>query len=326
MWWQVARPNVRITKRMKRSREIYENVVVAILYGLCYLIAIQPRCIRYGVLVPFVYFVLRRVGYRKATIIKQLEDSFPEKSKEEIAELCRRNHRHLAEMIIDTLSLAGMTEKRRIKSTEFNLTEEFHDLIKDKNVVILTSHYGFWEIALNLYLATPNHHLVVAYRPLSSPIMEKLYKRLRNNPQIDVVPSKQLVRHYVANRNGIDGKHLVVGLIADQNCPVTKGCCWHDFLNHDSLFFDGGEQLALKFGLPVYYMALERLEAGRYRHNYMLLYDGVEEVKPHEITERYVRCLERTIVERPEYWMWSHRRWKSRIYEGAKFYDNYKTI
>ena len=310
---------------MKRSREIFENVVVALLYGLCYLIAIHPRCIRYGVFVPFVSLVLRLLRYRKQVIMQQLRESFPNKSEEELREICSRYYRHLAEMIVETLSLAGLNDKKRARNTEFNLTDNFHEVINGKNVVIFTSHYGFWEIALNLYLATPNHHLVVAYRPLSSSIMDKLYKRLRNNPYADVVPSKQLVRHYVANRNGIEGKNLIVGLIADQNCPPTKGCCWHNFLNHDSLFFDGGEQLAVKFSLPVFYMALERIEAGRYRHNYTQLYDGQEEIKPHEITERYVRCLERTIEAKPEYWMWSHRRWKFYPEGEVQYYDNYKT-
>jgi KDO2-lipid IV(A) lauroyltransferase len=227
-------------------------------------------------------------------------------------------------MIVDTLSLAGINDKKRAKSTEFNLTDNYHEVIKGKNVIALTSHYGFWEIALNLFLVTPDHHIVVAYRPLKSSIMDKLYKRLRNNDKVDVVPSQQLMRHFIANRNGIDGKNLIVGLISDQNCPRTKGCCWHKFLRHDTLFFDGGEQLAVKFGLPVYYMELERIEAGRYRHNYTLLYDGKEEVKPHEITERYVRCLERTIVAKPEYWMWSHRRWKVVPNSDEQFYDNYK--
>ena len=80
----------------------------------------------------------------------------------------------------------------------------------------------------------------------------------------------------------------------------------------------------MKFGLPVFYLELERIEAGRYRHNYTLLYDGSEEVAPHEITERYVRCLERTIEAKPEYWMWSHKRWKMHPSADSKFYDNYK--
>ena len=307
-----------------KSRDIYESVMVALIYGLCYLVAILPRFIRYGVLRPLVSLVLRAIKYRKAVILKQLSDSFPNKSEEEIQEICRRYYRHLGEMIIDTLSLAGMNDKKRAKYTEFNLPESFYEVLNGKNAIALSSHYGFWEIALNLYLVTPDHHIIVAYRPLKSPLMDRLYKRLRNTNAVDVIPSKQLIRHYVANRNGINGKNLIVGLIADQNCPPTKGCCWHKFLNHDSLFFDGGEQLAVKFGMPVFYMELERLEAGRYRHNYTMLYDGSEEVKPHEITERYVRCLERTIEAKPEYWMWSHRRWKNRPNSESQFYDNYK--
>lgn len=317
-----------MTTRMKSNiKEIYEQAVVVLLWCLCYLFGILPRCVRYGVFAPFVAFILRRVAhYRYDVIMKQLHDSFPEKSDEEINDICRRYYNHLAEMIVGTLSLAAMNDKSRRKATELNLTEEFVQMIEGRNVVVLTSHFGFWEIALNLYLFIPKHHVVVAYRPLKSRIMEKLYRRLRNYERVDVVPSNNFMRHYVANRNGIDGKNLAVGLISDQNCPPTKGCCWHSFLNHDSIFFDGGEQLARKFGLPVYYLELERIEAGRYRHNYTLLYDGVEEVKPHEITERYVRCLERTIVAKPEHWMWSHKRWKNRPKEGAIFYDNYKTL
>lgn len=308
-----------------KLKNIYEDVMVALLWFLCYLIAIQPRCVRYGVLRPFVAFILRRVmHYRYDVIVRQLHDSFPNKSEEEITSICSRYYDHLAEMIVDTLSLAGMNDKRRAKSTEFNLTEEFHDMIEGRNAVVLTSHYGFWEIALNLYLTIPKHRLIVAYRPIKSAIMDKLMRRLRNNSEVDVVPSQQLIRHFVANRNGIDGKHLVVGLISDQNCPPTKGCCWHDFLHHDSLFFDGGEQLATKFALPVYYLELERIKAGHYRHNYTLIYDGKEEIRPHEITERYVRCLERTIEAKPEHWMWSHKRWKNRPKEDAEYFDNYK--
>ncbi len=309
-----------------KIREIYESMLVALLWGLCYLLGILPRCVRYGVFVPFVSFILRKVvHYRYNVITRQLRNSFPEKSDTELNDICNRYYTHLAEMIIGTLSLAAMNDRRRSRATEFNLTENFDKLIEGKNVVVLTSHYGFWEMALNLYLVTPNHHLVVAYRPLSSRIMDRLYRHLRSYEHVDVVSSNNFMRHYIANRQGINGKNIVVGLISDQNCPVTKGCCWHRFLNHDSLFFDGGEQLARKFGLPVFYLELERIEAGRYRHNYTLIYDGEEEIKPHEITERYVRCLERTIEARPEYWMWSHRRWKSRPKAGSQFYDDYKT-
>ncbi len=309
----------------QRLHNIYENTVVWLLWILCYCFALHPRCIRYGFYKPFVAFIMRRVvRYRYAVITTQLRESFPEKSDEQITAIRNRYYDHLAEMIVDTLSLARMNDKRRRASTEFYLTENFHEEIAGRGVIVLTSHYGFWECALNLYLETPNHHLVVAYRPIKSQIVDKLFRRLRNNNRVDVVPSHQFMRHFLTNRNGKDGKFLIAGLIADQNCPPSKGCCWHSFLNHDSLFFDGGEHLAIKYHLPVYYLELERIGAGCYRHKYALIYDGNEEVAPHEITERYVRCLERTIVAKPEHWMWSHRRWKFPVTPDSKFYNNYK--
>lgn len=310
-----------------RISEFLENVAVSLLWGLCYLFGILPRCVRYGVFAPLISVVLRRViHYRYKIIMRQLHDSFPDKSEGEIVGICNRYYDHLAEMIVDTLSLAAMNDEWRRKATEFNLPNNFEEVTKGRNIVVMTSHYGFWEVAVNLYLVAPNHHLVVAYHPLTNRVMDKLYYRLRDGKRVDPVTSSNYMRYYVANRHGIDGRNIVAGLISDQNCPTTKGCCWHRFLNHDSLFFDGGEQLARKFGLPVFYLELERIEAGRYRHNYTQIFDGEEEVAPYEITERYIRCLERTIEAKPEHWMWSHRRWKSRPKSGAQFYDNYKTL
>ena len=294
-----------------KIKEIYENSMVALLWCLCYLFAILPRCVRYGVFAPFVSFVMHRVvHYRYDVIISQLHESFPAKSDAELKEICHRYYDHLAEMIIGTLSLAGMNDKKRAKATEFNLTNDFHEQIEGRNVVVLTSHYGFWEIALNLYLAIPKHRLIVAYRPIKSVIVDKLMRRLRNNPEVDVVPSQQLIRHYVANRNGINGKNLVVGLISDQNCPPTKGCCWHDFLRHDSLFFDGGEQLAKKFDYGVVYAHIISLKRGYYRVRFELITDNPSSMVENEITLSFARLLEANIQEQPERWLWTHNRWK----------------
>ena len=78
----------------------------------------------------------------------------------------------------------------------------------------------------------------------------------------------------------------------------------------NTAFHDGGEAMALKFKLPVYFAHSKRIAPGRYEIRFDEIYDGKEEVAPHEITERYVEKLESMIMECPELWMWSHRRWK----------------
>ena len=101
-----------------------------------------------------------------------------------------------------------------------------------------------------------------------------------------------------------------MGLIADQNPPRRPDSHWFRFLNQDTIFFDGGEKLALKCRLPVYFVRLERRRRGCYEMSFVPIYDGEEPVGPNEITERYVRLLEAEIRRCPELWIWSHKRWK----------------
>ena len=118
------------------------------------------------------------------------------------------------------------------------------------------------------------------------------------------------IYHGEDGKDGVDGRQMLLGLIADQNAPPQGDVHWYDFLNHKTLFFEGGEQMAVKFNLPVLYLSMSRISAGKYRGEVILLYDGIESVEKHEITERYVRQLERDILREPAAWMWSHRRWK----------------
>ncbi|MDE5622441.1 MAG: lysophospholipid acyltransferase family protein, partial [Alistipes sp.] len=133
----------------------------------------------------------------------------------------------------------------------------------------------------------------------------------RNYENSMTVSMRDCLRFYLRNREkGVGGKNLVMGLIADQNPPWRPDSHWFRFLNQDTIFFDGGEKLALRCHLPVYFVKMERLQRGRYRMSFERIYDGEEEVAPNEITGRYVSRLEEMIRERPELWMWSHRRWK----------------
>lgn len=68
--------------------------------------------------------------------------------------------------------------------------------------------------------------------------------------------------------------------------------------------------MALKLKMPVYFMHVRKVAPRHYEAEFKLVYDGVEPVAEHQITERYIALLEAMIRESPELWMWSHRRWK----------------
>ncbi len=285
--------------------------LVEVTWLLCCGINKMPYWFQYYVLQEIICFVLKHLlHYRRHLITAQLAESFPERSEREIHRLRNAYYDNLAEMFVNTITLAGMSDEERARRVTFHGLESVRDQIRGRNCIALTSHYGFWEYYpfASLWL---DHHLVVAYHPLKNPAWNEFFLRLRRTDKVTPVGSAQFLRYYIQHQDGIDGRPIALGMVSDQNsAPHGSDVHWYRFLNHDTLFFEGAEQLASKFSLPVYYMELERIRRGYYNCRFIQVYDGEEQVGKYEITERFVRLLEKTINRRPELWMWSHRRWK----------------
>lgn len=280
--------------------------------------AAMPYWFKYYVVENLIFVLLRYcLRYRMKVVKTNLRNSFPEKDGRELAVIRRRFYRTLAEIFVDTINLAGLTpEKGRSLLTVKGL-EEQKERVGGRDWIAMTAHFGCWEYCSFWGLYDPTQIVVAVYHPLRSRIVEAFYQRLRNGDYATTVAMKESLRFYLRNRaGGIGGRNLVMGLIADQNPPRRPDSRWFRFLNQDTIFFDGGEKLALRCQLPVYFVKMERLRRGRYEMSFELIYDGKEEVAEYEITQRYVRMLEAEIRRRPELWMWSHRRWKHKRNAG----------
>lgn len=280
--------------------------------------AAMPYWFKYYVVENLIFVLLRYcLRYRMKVVKTNLRNSFPEKDERELAVIRRRFYRTLAEIFVDTINLAGLTpEKGRSLLTVKGL-EEQKERVGGRDWIAMTAHFGCWEYCSFWGLYDPTQIVVAVYHPLRSRIVEAFYQRLRNGDYATTVAMKESLRFYLRNRaGGIGGRNLVMGLIADQNPPRRPDSRWFRFLNQDTIFFDGGEKLALRCQLPVYFVKMERLRRGRYEMSFEQIYDGKEEVAEYEITERYVRMLEAEIRRRPELWMWSHRRWKHKRNAG----------
>ena len=278
-------------------------------------VAALPHWVQFGVIGNFIYFVMRYLlRYRRELIVRQIAGSFPEKSREEVLAIANDYYHTLAESIICTLSLSASDEKQRMEALQIDVPEEIRQLVEGKHFVLFSSHHNMWEYAQFTSLYFNKHHLLCAYHPLSSPAFEEFYYRLRSelSSNVSLAPSNRFLHNFIKHsKTGIDGRQVELGIIADQNAPPrSEDNHWFDFLHRPTLFFEGGEYLAKKFHIPAVYLSMSRVSAGKYRGEIKLVYDGVEQVENHEITERYVRLLEQDIHREPSRWMWSHRRWK----------------
>ncbi|MFR9523265.1 MAG: lysophospholipid acyltransferase family protein [Rikenellaceae bacterium] len=295
----------------KSKLSFWQRVAIEIIWFWCRVISITPRWFRYYVLADIIYFFVYKCRrYRVKVVDKNLENSFPTKSAEERAKIRKAYYHYLAEVVVSTISLAGGdTHKTILHSDDNHSIEELKVETEGKSWVALTAHYGLWEYLI-FWAQFADQSLIAVYHPLENKVFDQLYRRFRSYKNVVPVPLKETVRFCLEHKDGLNGRNFVVGLIADQNPPRRPNSHWLSFLNQQSIFFDGGEKIALKLNLPVYFIYQRRLGRGKYCLEYKLIYDGVEEVETNEITSRYVKMLEQLIEETPHLWLWSHKRWK----------------
>lgn len=294
---------------MEKGLKWHQKVGLELLWFFSLITSYTPRFFKYYILKPIVAFILRISGYRYKVIKTNLRNSFPQKNEKEINKIARRYYSFLGEVVIDTINLVGASEKRKDYVADWVNSKEMNEKLCGKDWIAVGAHYGCWEYMLLWSRQLQDSKLMGVYHPMESIVFEHFYRRLRNvSDKLLQVPMKQTILYFLRNRKS--GYGTVMGLVADQSPTLRPDSHWFKFLNQDTAFHDGAEAMALKFKLPVYFAYSKRIAPGRYQIRFDEIYNGTGEVAPHEITERYVRKLESMILECPELWMWSHKRWK----------------
>ena len=287
----------------------HQRLALELLWGTCCFMGLLPRWFRYGIFKPFVYGILRMVRYRKRVIYSNISLAFPEKSPKEIKRIVKGAYSNLAEIIVDTICLAGARRRNDLDHVTWVDVEKHLERTKGRDWIFMAAHYGCWEFFPLWALVDNDSHLMGVYHPMKSIVFERFYRRLRNFvPNVHQVTMQDTVRHYVKHHN--QGKPIVLGLISDQATKLRADTEWFDFFGRKTSFISGSERLAMRFNIPIYFAHIERVKAGHIAIRFDEIYDGVEEIEPNEITRRYVVALESMIREQPELWLWSHNRWK----------------
>jgi len=279
-----------------------------IFYGINYLITMLPLRVLYLFSDLFYLVLYYLAGYRRKVVAANLRNAFPEKSEVERKKIERRFYRHLADLFVETLKATHMSPEQISRRFAVRDVSDFDRLYKDgRSVIALCSHYSNWEWFSAVQLATPFRVLVI-YKPLKNKHFDQFILNLRTKYGTWVSPMQNILRDLIKFRNE---KILTIsGFIADQTPPPDEHAYWTTFLNQETGFFRGAEKLALKYDLPVIFVNITKLKRGYYELVFELMTDHPGKESPDFITTRYAEMLEAVIREKPEYWLWSHRRWK----------------
>lgn len=257
------------------------------------------------ILSPIFYHLIR---YRRDVVEKNLRNTFPEKSPEERKRIAKKFYSHLTDMFVETLKAMHMTPEqimKRFYAPDTSLTDRFFS--EGRDVVALGSHYNNWEWYSSMQLSM-KHRALLIYKPLKNKDFDQFLLKIRSRFGVTITPMSHIIRDLVKCRSE---KILTLsGFIGDQTPPRDDISFWTTFLNQDTAFYRGAEKVAVKYDIPVILMHLVKKKRGYYEIEYRLISEHPREEEPNAITSRYAALLEEIIRDKPEYWLWSHRRWK----------------
>ena len=291
------------------------------MYHLAYLISFLPFSLLYA-LSDIAYIIMYHVvRYRRRIVRHNLTTSFPEKSLDEIKLIERKFYHWFCDYFVETVKLLSISDnelRRRLKIVGAEQIEQHFEAGQD--CAALLGHYCNWEWMSCTGIAFPEgRKMGLVYKPLRSKQFDRLFRRIRSSqPSGIVVPKNDILRELVKLRR--DGVRSLFGYIADQGPRYANIHLWLPFLNHDTGVFTGSERIMRKMNDAVYYLEMSRPRRGYYIATFRLISDDPDSLPEHELTRRFFALLEKTIRRQPEFYLWTHNRWKRTHEEFNRMY------
>ncbi|MES2616910.1 MAG: lysophospholipid acyltransferase family protein [Bacteroidota bacterium] len=269
-------------------------------------LSILPMAVLYVIADGFYLLLYKTFGYRKKVVKDNLKQSFPEKSESELLAIEKKFYHYLSDLIVETVKGFSIGKKEVTKRMQFINRQVLDELVvNNQSAIMVMGHYGNWEWLCRASQMLADNQMIVAYKPLSNSLFNDLMQKARTKFGVMSVPMMQLPRVLKEQK-----KPYLLILLADQSPSDRNGNIWVPFLNRETAVMPGIEKLALKYKLPVYYNTIRLLKRGYYTCEFKLLCRENENTNEGDITKLHTMALEKNIIEKPELWLWSHKRWK----------------
>lgn len=251
------------------------------------------------------YHVIR---YRREIVHKNLRNSFPDWDEKKVNLTARKFYQQFCDSMIDSVALHFVNKKYSLERMVIRNPELPNGIYnKGKSVVCLMAHYGNWELTVSI-AERLNHEVLALYKPLTNRRFDELIKSGRERFGAVAVPMEKILRYLVESESG--GKKTLTYFLADQRPHWSQIAYWTSFLGQDAPVYQGAEKIARKFNMAVLYLKVIPVKRGFYEAEFILLKEDAKNTTEHEIMDLYIKVLEENIREAPEYWLWTHKRWK----------------
>jgi len=275
-------------------------------YGIIMPISYLPYPALYALSDGLFIFIYRIFGYRKKVVVQNIVNSFPDKSHQEHKQIVHDFYHHFCDLLVESLKAFTMSEadvRQRVKLINSEYIDHFYD--QGKSVIIATGHYNNWEllaVALNLEI---KHQAVAIYQALKNKFFDEKMQSSRGKFGL-ILTSTKVARQEFEKGEGL----IAVAFAFAQSPSKSNRCYWGRFLNQDTPMTFGAEKYAKDYDMPVLFMHLSKVKRGHYVYEFSDAIEDLRNTGHGEITQKINALLEQDIIAKPQYYLWSHKRWK----------------
>ncbi|MGY8910275.1 MAG: lysophospholipid acyltransferase family protein [Flavobacteriales bacterium] len=284
------------------------KIVFYLTYPLIWLISRLPMFILY-LISDFFYVLLYYVfGYRKEVVLKNISYAFPEKSEEEKQKNAKNFYKHFTDIMIESIKSFSISEKEILKRYKYKNPELVNKYAKEgKSIALVSAHLANWEWSISTPLVL-DIDIFGAYNKLRNETFEKTLRENREKFGIKGATTANFIKLIKHNfENNVQGAYI---LLSDQSPHIEKTFHWGNFFGVKVPVHTGAEMLAKKNDLVVINYRAKKIKRGYYETDFELITENPKDYKDYEITDKFLRITERNITEQPEFYLWSHNRFK----------------
>src|SRR5690554_91614 len=283
-------------------------LVYLLIYPLLWLISILPFRWLYA-FSDFVYLIVYRlIGYRKKTVRTNLNMTLPHLSEKERRLVQKKFYHHMCDMFLEMIKTMSISQKEMEKRFAFTNLEVYKDLEKKgKSIAIITAHYATyeWIISINKYIDFEGYAI---YKKIRNPHFDKLVKNIRSRFKAFLIDTKETPATIERNRR--ENRLSVYGFASDQSPKADKAHHWQKFMGITVPVHTGAEMLSKKYDMNVILLQVEKIKRGHYEATFERIFENVNSIPNYQITDYFLQKLEEQILNKPEFYLWTHKRWK----------------
>ncbi|MDR6967462.1 KDO2-lipid IV(A) lauroyltransferase [Flavobacterium arsenatis] len=234
--------------------------------------------------------------------------TLPHLSDKERLEVEKKFYSHMCDMFLEMIKTMTISDKeinKRFILTNIELLSEYE--AKGKSVVLMCAHYGSWEWLINIAKKI-NFRSIAIYKRIGNKYFDKLIRDIRSRLDAELIETKKTVE--LMEYNATHGIKAFYGFASDQSPQLERARYWDTFMGYEVPVYTGAEMLAKKLDMNMVFVKVRKVKRGFYEATIMPLAENVREYPDYEITSKFLREVEKQILEQPEYYFWTHKRWK----------------